>query len=108
MKYGQSIKSHAPQTTPIGDLLKGIQSGEFYTHAYDAFKYNGFTHAVVGFAVCKVIGINLDYRYSVQTVTIPTGQKGNISEFAGKSVDIVLTVISKGSPQIAMWIKEHN
>lgn len=105
MQYGQTVKQHAPETTPIGELLNGIADGTFYTHAYDAFKWNGFEHCVVGFSVARVLGISLDFRYSIQTVNIPSNQRGNLFQFAGKKVEVICTVIGRGQATIAMWVK---
>jgi len=48
-----------------------------------------------------------DIRYHIQVVEIPANKRGNLQKFAGKTVDVICTTVSRGAPRINFYIREH-
>lgn len=100
-----SKKVTAPASTEISSLLEGIRDGVFYANAQDAFRANGYEPISAGFSVLKALGINIEYRYTMQTVAVPSNIRGNMNKFAGKLITVICTAIHPTSPQMCMWAK---
>lgn len=100
-----SKKVTAPESTQIANLLEGIREGVFYANAHEAFRANGYEPISAGFGVLKTCGINSDYRYTMQTVAVPSDIRGNMNKFAGKLITVICTAIHPTSTQMCMWAK---
>ena len=49
----------------------------------------------------------VDFRYEIQTIVISADKRGNLKKYAGKTVDVIATTVSRGAPRINFYIREH-
>lgn len=102
-------KTNAPIDATIYDVLSGIKSGEFYTASLHPWAMNnGYERVCSGIDQFTAAKANVKDRYCVQTIEIPTKQRGKLKKFAGLQVDVIFTAIKKDSNQIEAYIKLNN
>lgn len=100
----------------IHQILGKINSGEmkknevlFYdtenNKIKDLFCENGFEGCVCDISAAP---FHIDLRYQMQTIKIPSDKRGNLKKYAGKTVDIIATTVSRGGPRINFYIREHS
>ena len=71
----------------------------------DLFCENGFKCCVCDISASP---FNINLRYQIQTIEIPLYKRGNLKKYAGKTVDIIATTVSRGAPRINFYIREHS
>jgi hypothetical protein len=108
-----TLKTNNTMTTQ--EILNKISSGEIKKSKvsfYDTEKQKSINLLCEnGFEGC-VCDINsapfyIELRYQIQTVKIPADKRGNLKKYAGKTVDIIATTVSRGGPRINFYIREH-
>ena len=50
--------------------------------------------------------IDIDKRYQIQKTNIPTNKRGNLSEFAGKRVEIIVAQVTQTGKRMNLYIRE--
>ena len=78
-----------------GDLLKK-DCGQYIVS-------KGFQYMCVDISAAEFY---TDIRYQVQKVYIPEDKKGNLSIFAGKNVEVIVSNIAWNGPRIEFWIRK--
>lgn len=100
-------KSYPRKNASIKNILTGIREGRYYVDAltnFDTYKpVKGFERMTVGIVAAP---FDIDVRYFIQKVNIPTSQRGNLRKYAGKKVQVICTTIDSRSPRINFLIKE--
>lgn len=61
-------------------------------------------------SVCDINAapFDVDLRYQIQTIEVPSSKRGNLAKYAGKKVDVIATTVTKNSPRINFYVKENS
>lgn len=96
------MKTFPSTTATTSEILNGINEGTFYTSSASRLHKLGF-----GEMTCDISAAEFDIntRYAIQTVTIPSGKKGNLSKYAGKVCEVVVTTLSRSGARVNFFIK---
>lgn len=96
-------KEFAKPGTALKKIAAGIKSGKYYTNQVTAYKALGFEEMTVDVNAAE---FDIDVRHEVQTVDIPKNKRGNLRAYAGKTVEVICTYITRGSARIHFYIRE--
>lgn len=97
-------KQFAPTNIQLSEIINGISEGRYYTNAISAYRAHGFEFMAVDISAAE---FDINIRHTVQTVDIPVGKRGNLADYAGKTVDVICMNVSRGGPRIEFVIREH-
>lgn len=97
-------KEFAPTNETLTQIITGISDGKYYTNAISAYRAHGFEPMTVDISAAE---FDINIRHSIQTVEIPNSKRGNLSAYAGKTVDVICMNVSRGGPRIEFVIREH-
>lgn len=101
-------KVYAPENISIIEALNGVSAGIYYASYHANAIANGFKLVKIALSTIKGTPIksNLDYyRNVIQEVAIAADQRGNLAEFAGKNVEVIVHGISQNH-QFELYIRE--
>lgn len=96
-------KQFAPKNSTLTEIIQGILSGKYYTNAVSAYRAHGFEEMTVDISAAE---FDINIRHCIQTVDIPNNKRGNLSAYAGKTVDVIVMNVSRGGPRIEFVIRE--
>ena len=99
-----------PKLTPrknasLNNILEGIHNKKYYVvslypnHKRFKLKYMQVSISALDF-------IDIDKRYQIQKTNIPTNKRGNLSEFADKRVEIIVTQVTQTGKRMNLYIRE--
>lgn len=97
-------KQFAPTTESLENIFKGIQNGTYYTSQSKAYTAHGFEFMKVDINASE---FDVNIRHSLQTVEIPVEKRGNLSKYAGKFVDVIVTGIARSGARVEFYIRER-
>jgi hypothetical protein len=96
-------KSYAPQTDSVNKILKGINSGAYYTNSIASLRNHGFENMTVDISASE---FDINSRYEVLEAEIPEGKRGNLKKYAGKVCEVVIKGIARSGARVEFYIRE--
>ena len=99
-----------PKLTPrknasLNNILEGICNNKYYVGSLYS-NHERFKLKNMQVSISALDFIDIDKRYQIQKTNIPTNKRGNLSEFAGKRVEIILTQVTQMGQRMNLYIKE--
>lgn len=99
-----------PKLTPrknasLNNILEGICSNNYYVGTLYS-NHERFKLKNMQVSISALDFIDIDKRYQIQKTNIPTNKRGNLSEFAGKRVEIILTQVTQMGKRMNLYIRE--
>lgn len=95
-------KEYAPESASVAEILKGIANDTYYKSA-SGLTSKGFEYMTVDI---KSAEFQVDYRWSIQSVDIPAGKRGNLAKFACQRVEVIVMNISRSGPRVEFLIRK--
>ena len=101
------MKKQKPRkNASLANVLSGIRLGKYYVSSINGDDYKpkfGFENMTVDIEAAE---FDINTRWEVQTVKIPAKKRGNLSDYAGKKVEVIVTTIARTGARINFLIKE--
>ena len=99
-----------PKLTPrknasLNNILRGICDKKYYVASL-YFNHKRFKLKYMQVSISALDFIDIDKRYQIQKTNIPTNKRGNLSEFAGKRVEIIVAQVTQTGKRMNLYIRE--